>query len=147
MENEIQNNIKEFGYHIVLVLPDHDYTSFGYTVGLEESFNHPEILISGLSENTSAQILKDIASDISNGKQFKTQIEYLDVLYEMPCVFIEVKKEYFNSLFGRGIRYYNGYNFNVLQCVWPDRNKFFPWQTNFDPALKGAQKVYGNINL
>jgi hypothetical protein len=46
--NLIDNDIKEFGFHITYVLEEKNFTPFGYSTGLYKSFGIPEVFVSGL---------------------------------------------------------------------------------------------------
>ncbi|GAA5444855.1 hypothetical protein Misp06_03047 [Microbulbifer sp. NBRC 101763] len=67
-KEEIQGNIKEYGWHFLFVFdPNGEYQDFSYTIGLEESFGHPEIMIFGLKKDSAHAILADIVEDIKSG--------------------------------------------------------------------------------
>ena len=51
-EEKINSDIKKFGWHVIHVLGNFEGQEYSYTIGLTETFGHPEIVISGLKSDT-----------------------------------------------------------------------------------------------
>ena len=93
-ENKILIDIKKYGWHIIHVLADQDGSEYSYTIGLNESYNHPEIAISGLKKSVSTLIIQDIVNSIKNEKEFKQDLPYEDILEGYDCIFKEVRCDF-----------------------------------------------------
>ncbi len=64
----IRENIQKHGWQCQYVFDANgEKEEFSYSIGFEESFDHPEIMIFGLERETMHSILSDIASDLKEG--------------------------------------------------------------------------------
>ena len=143
-ESDVIQNIKKYGFHIVKVLEEEELPAFVYTVGFNKIYNHPEVIISGLSLDIAETILNDIANNIKQGTTYTSNCEYEDIIQNYKCFFLEVDKKKYNNYLGRAIWFYQNSNFETLQCVWPDRNRKYPWQVEFGPNLISKQEILGD---
>ncbi len=65
-------NIKKHGWESLYVFDESEKRpSFLYSIGLEESFDHPEIVIFGLPRKTMHGLLSDVVEDIKEGVVFE----------------------------------------------------------------------------
>lgn len=48
---------------------------------------------------------------------------------------------FYQDYFGYALWFYEGPNFPMLQCVWPDQNNRFPWDSEFDAQMVDNQPV------
>lgn len=60
----IEENIKKHGWQYQFVFDAGKNPDFSYTIGLEESFSHPEIMIFGLKRDQMHSVLSDLVIDI-----------------------------------------------------------------------------------
>lgn len=111
---------------IVFNIVDESLLPFSYTVGLYNTFGHPEIIISGIKHESAHEILNDIGSDVGKGIVRIPDVVYDDILNGYPCLFKTVTQSNYEEYLGRAIVYYSGSNFPVLQCIWPDSERRFP---------------------
>lgn len=133
MENKsnIASNIDEHGWHCCNVF-DHEGVSpdFAYSIGFEKTFDHPEIMIFGLEHETAHQILWDIANDIKDGAEFKTDEKLSNVIGgEFQVIFKEVKIESFSEYLGQAVDFYDK-PFRAWVLLWPDKNHVLPIENN-----------------
>jgi hypothetical protein len=111
---------------------------FSYTVGLFETFGHPEVVISGLPNDVALAILNNIGSDVAKGISREAEVLYDDILEGYPCVFKPVPTRVYEAYFGRALVFYEGADFPVLQCLWPDALKRFPGDFGYVMANQEA---------
>jgi hypothetical protein len=128
---KLRSDVEAFGWHCLSVHPraGDDGAHFTYTIGLTETFEHPEIMIFGLGSKVSHQILTDCVELIREGKGFLPDLEYQGVIgggYKV--VFKTMKPRFLSEYFGTAERYYNGRPFVGLVMFWPDKEHRFPWQ-------------------
>ncbi len=143
---KVIKDVEEHGWHVIKVLADESGPAFAYSIGLFQSFKHPEILIVGLAPDTMHQIINNIGIDVKQGKAFQVGSLYNDILDGYDCAFREVLPEYYRLLFGWAVWFYNGTDFPVVQCVWPDRNQHFPWDRNCEVGIRRDQRTYSEVS-
>ena len=115
---------------------------FTYTIGLAETLAHPEIMIFGLPNKVSHQILTDCVAMVRNGTTFKPDIEDENVLGgNYKVVFKTMKEEFLREYFGTAVRYYKSKAFIGLVMFWPDKEHRFPWQESNAAGQREALNV------
>jgi hypothetical protein len=133
---ELAANIKKHGWLVFNI--GGGKVPFSYTVGLFETFGHPEMVISGLPDDVALAVLNNLGSDVAKGIVREAERQYDDVLDGYPCVFKPVPSTVYEDYFGRALVFYEGSDFPVLQCLWPDRLKRFPGDFGY---AAGAQEA------
>lgn len=123
----IKENIQKHGWQYQYIFDENgEKENFAYSIGFEESFNHPEIMIFGLKRETMHAILSDIANDIRNGREFQDGVKTGDILSgDFEVFFKLVKEEYLPEYAGCASGYYNK-PFRVLLMFWPDKSNTLP---------------------
>ena len=125
-DDKLIKDIREFGWHVIKVFSRTGGPDFAYSIGLFETFGHPEILIVGLALDTMHLLINNIAMDVKSGKTFENLRDYDDILDGYICTFRVVRTEHYKDLFGWAISHYQGADIPGMQCVWPDRKNNFP---------------------
>lgn len=69
-EQKALDDIREYGHHVMLVGDSDEVPAFAYSIGLFETYVHPEIIILGLRSDLAHLLLNNMAHDIKNGKTF-----------------------------------------------------------------------------
>lgn len=129
-EETVLANIEKFGWHVAMVFSeDSSYPPFAYTIGLETTFDHPEVLIFGLNNDLDFmhQILNAIGSRVKKGERFEHGSKKKGILPGYVCPFARVPKSAYEDHLGRAIDIYDGTEFRCVQCIWPDPKKRLPW--------------------
>lgn len=130
-------DIEKYGWHCLNVgsEPGDERPGFSYTVGLVESFGHPEIAVFGLAEKAHG-VLTECANLIRNGARFVPHEPNGDVLDGgYSVVFKPIREEHFPEYLGAAIRYYGDRSFDAFVLFWPNNKHEFPWET----PVPGAQ--------
>lgn len=128
---KIRSDVDAFGWHCLSVSPCEGEAgeSFTYTIGLVETFDHPEIMIFGLGNKVSHGILSNCVEMIRKGVAFQADIDYPGVIGAgYKVVFKKVLPEFLPEYFGAASRFYGDKPFNGLVMFWPDKAHQFPWQ-------------------
>ncbi len=68
MEEEIAEVVREQGWYAASI-SDHD-PPFQYTIGLMQTFNHPEFIMFGLEADNAHALFSGLVRDIRNGRSF-----------------------------------------------------------------------------
>ena len=67
--NQIKINIEKYGLQVMGISATNYLPSFSYSVGLYESYQHPEIICFGLPTDLAHLIINDVANLIKNGEK------------------------------------------------------------------------------
>ncbi len=126
----VRADVETFGWHCVNVhpTPGDERPGFSYTIGLTETYDHPEIMIFGLGEKAHA-LLTECTELIKKGTTFvpdKPNAEVLAGSYEV--IFKRVRKECFEEYLGTALRFYKERPFEALIMFWPNKDRRFPWE-------------------
>jgi hypothetical protein len=107
---------------------------YSYTVGLFETFGHPEVVLSGLNMELAQTLLNDIGNAVAQGVRREPEELYDDILSGYPCLFKAVPVTVYEQYFGRALVFYGETTFPVLQCLWPDSLKRFRGDFGYDQS-------------
>jgi hypothetical protein len=137
-DEKVLSDIEEFGWHVIKVAEDAVGPGFAYNIGLTHNFGHPELIILGLASEVMHQILNLAGDQISLAKEkFKSGMRTTELLEGYSCCFVDFPKPLHEEFLGYCIWFYKNENFEVLQCVWPDKTGNFPWEAGaFDEFSK-----------
>ena len=133
---ELAANVKKHRWLVFSVMGGE--LLFTYTVGLFETFGHPEVVISGLNNDLTLDMLNGIGHDVAQGIVRAPGVLYDDILNGYPCVFKPVPSSRYKEYFGRALVFYGNDDFPVLQCLWPDALKRFPGDSGY---VAGGQEA------
>ncbi|CAH0535507.1 hypothetical protein VST7929_03077 [Vibrio stylophorae] len=137
---KIKNDIQEHGLHVMSVCGD-DIQSFSYTIGLEETFKHPEIIMSGLDTKLMHALLNDIAKLIEGGEAYSDGDLSDQVLKNYPVKFVSVTNENAEAYLRAAGAYYDPASFRALQCVWPDSHGHFQRHSNNEQTILSVENA------
>lgn len=133
----IFDDVAKFGWHVVAVTAQGG--DFAFTVGLFQTYEHPELVVFGLPMKTAHGILLTCVERIEHGDWFDDGQVRGDVLRDYTTAIVAVDKRYYSEYLGSAIGFYDGTDFPALQIVWPDKENRFPWQAGYDSL---AQMVF-----
>ena len=142
IESKIRSDIKQFGWHVMNVLPEGERPPHSYSIGLFATFGHPEIAVAGLPAQTARQFINTLGDEIRDGATFEAGSRYDQIIEGYEVMFLQVAPEFYEDNFGRAIDYYKGPTFPIVQMVWPDRKHAFPWERRCETAIKKLQPVF-----
>ncbi|MEG0359849.1 MAG: DUF4262 domain-containing protein [Anaerorhabdus sp.] len=140
--NKTKSNIEKYGLQVVGIEATSYLPSFSYSVGLYESYQHPEIICFGLPMDLVHGVINDVADLIKNGERIVPYQDYYDKFFknsraQFLLVDIRNLKDYFYATFN----YYQHDNFSALQLVWTDRHDNFPWEEGFEEKFAYDQPL------
>lgn len=123
--SETKLHIKKYGLSVIMVVSTSYLPSFAYSVGLWETYNHPEIISFGLKTDLLHQIINDVAELIKPGEKMGLDTEYQNIFENSRAKFLKVDKRNISDYFGVALNYYQGLKFEAIQLIWTDRNNKF----------------------
>lgn len=136
-----KQDIAQFGLQVISVTSTDYLPSFSYSIGLTQTYQHPEIICFGLPSSLGHEIINDIASMLKNGTIFEEGKMYTDIFQDSRATFLSVDASNLEYYFGAGLNYYQDKSFEALQLVWTDRNDLFPWEENFEEEFLYQQPL------
>lgn len=140
-EQKVIDDIANFGWHCVNIHPEGEHVGYAFTVGLFQTYGHPELIIFGLSAKVAHQILA-IAVDIAKSGAPIDPTQPTDALLnDYLCWFVEVPLSQYYEHVGYCRWYYQGNGFPLYQVVWPSHDGMYPWHEHASPGFRAAQPV------
>lgn len=73
--------IEKRGWHVLSVFPLENSTNqewFSYSTGLLLTYNHPEIILCGLSSETAHGVINDIGDAVASRRKYESDKDYSD---------------------------------------------------------------------
>ena len=138
----VRADIQAHGWHVVKVMADDSGPAFAYSIGLLQTFHHPEILLFGFEPDLMHRIINTVGEEVRGGKAFGSDQQSNDILHNYEVEFKPVLPQFFDDLVGTALAYYGGPVFPLLQCVLPDKEHRFPWDPKCDRWLRGNQWTF-----
>lgn len=115
---------------------------WAYTVGLQHSYGHPEVLIIGLENEHTQILLHNINNRIRNkGLSFRHGTVWSDVIFGYDCFFQEIDPANYGEWFAANRWFYGSNDFPVVQMLWPSVHGIYPWQSTADSYLRWDQPI------
>jgi hypothetical protein len=139
-------NIERVGWGVIAILEDDEGPTYAFSAGLFHSYGHPEITLMGVPSATAMHIINDLGTAVREGRQFEAGSRTDGILERFPVAFISVAERYMQEYFGTACWLYGGPDFPVVQCVWPDKQGVFPWETGFNADLFQFQRLLGPVD-
>ncbi|MBC7864095.1 MAG: DUF4262 domain-containing protein [Bacteroidia bacterium] len=134
-------NIEKHGLSVIIIEATDYLPAFAYSIGLWKTYNHPEIIVFGLTTKTLHTLVNDAAELIKAGNTIETYRDYDEFFEKGNVQFIPVHESNKSDYFGAGINFYNSEEFAAMQFVWTDRNNKFPWEDNYEKEFKYRQPL------
>jgi len=142
-QRQILDDVEEFGLHIVSVPEDGQAPGFSFSIGMWESFDHPEVVVFGLPDEVAVELLNGVADEVSEGKTFPAGTKHDGLLQDYPVQFVEVPNAAVREFLATAVWAYDGADFPAVQLVWPDKQGRWPWDAGVREGFRGMQPVLG----
>jgi len=130
-KRRVLENVDEHGCHIAFVREYKGLAPFAYSVGLYHNFHHPEIFISGLPIDVMTRALNGLAETIRAGGMYDAGFDYPELVRGTACRFHLMQNHWQLLFMDVALWFYDTHDFPVLQCVWSDEQRNFPWSALF----------------
>ena len=134
-------DVKEYGWHVVRIRARDELPGWAFSIGLYKNFTHPEIIVFGLDIDVAHSLINTVGDDVKAGKKFEIDGQYSDLIDTYSCTFKPVKSKWYDAFLGYANWFYDGIDYSVLQCVWPDKNHRYPWESDFNPHWVWGQPL------
>ncbi len=143
-DEKVLADVAEFGWHLVKILERSDSPGWAFSIGLYQTFNHPEVVVFGLNGDLMHSVISSIGEDLRTGKKFEIDGHYNDLIEAYSCTFKPVSQIWYYPFLGYANWFYGNMEYPVIQCIWPDKNSRFPWDSQFNPNWTCAQPLLFN---
>jgi Domain of unknown function (DUF4262) len=142
-QQKIAADIATAGFSILTVFdPEGQLPTFGYTVGLHRTAQHPEVIMIGLTQQRLLHFLDLIGRTVLAGARYEAGSTTTELTADgSPCFFGVADLQHYEEYLGQAIEYYAGQPFPALQCLWGDTQRRFPWQAGFEERFRAVQPV------
>lgn len=142
VQRKIREDMATQGWSWVWVFDPHGSPPpFAYTIGFEATFNHSEVVVAGLSEETSESILNSVQSMVSLRQTYGEGDTSNDILEGFSVRFREIPQDLLAANLVQVAVFYGDRSFNALQLVWPDRDGNFPGEEGAPAWLTDRQAL------
>ena len=140
-ERKVIDDIAQFGWHCVHIIAEGSKGPYSFTVGLFETYRHPELIIFGLPSKVAHQILCIAADQAKCGNPIDLSQPTSALLNDYSCCFAEVSNTHYDNYVGYCIWYYEGKTFPLHQVIWPSRARLYPWHPEASVEFRETQPV------
>lgn len=126
------------------VAPREDPPTPGYTysIGFEDTFGHPDLVIFGLTPVAARGLLEMVATHLEAGGGELPIGAFIGLLdNDLPAAVLPIEMPEHAPLFEGAREYYARDDFRIRQFIWPDRAGKLPWDEGYDDRLRLAQPV------
>ena len=135
MESEIAEVVREHGWFAADVY-DGD-PPFLYTIGLMQTWDHPELILFGRQSNTAHRLLSIMVETIRNGGSYREPGTYAGVLQagaQIGVRRVDATQHQLYLGFAMGYLTYAGRmgELQAMQVYWPDKAGKFPYEVGCD---------------
>lgn len=130
--------LEQWGWYVISVAAE---PTFSYSIGLYQHFQHPEIIVFGLSYDTGHRVINDAGKRIKEGFKYNAQCRYDDLLQDYECEFRSVDPSRYDGHLNYAMWYYQNSDFPAIQLIWPDKQHRFPWEPDFAEEFRDDQPM------
>src|SRR5690242_19455967 len=105
-DQKVLDDIAKFGWHCVRISAEDEQVGYSFTVGLFQTYGHPELVIFGLSSNVAHHILVIAANAAKSGAPLDLTQPSEALLKDFSCCFVEVPRSSYYEYVGIARWYY-----------------------------------------
>jgi hypothetical protein len=140
-DEKVLADVAEHGWHVVRIFEQEDAPGWAFSIGLYRSFGHPEIIVFGLNPGLMHSIINSVGAEARAGNRVEADNHYPGLIEGYSCTFKGVSKIWYPLFMGYAMWFYKGSDFPALQCIWPDKQSRYPWESGFNQAWLSAQPL------
>ncbi|MBT0768251.1 DUF4262 domain-containing protein [Kineosporia sp. J2-2] len=127
IQQKIHDGVAARGWSWIWVFdPAEERPAFAYSIGFGSNFDHPEVIVAGLPEETSQNVLSSVRDMLAEGITYGDGDVSGDILQGLDVQFRAIPQDLLSSVLAQASEFYGGRSFTALQLVWPDRDGNFP---------------------
>lgn len=135
---ELAAIIEQSGWAVVRVDGDSLEPTLAYSVGMSESFAHPEIIVMGLAVAVMHTMIDTVGHLVASGRRFAAGEESTEIIEGYACCFRAVAPAAVQHYMGVAVERC-GTSVAALHCVWPDAKGLYPWNQGASADFRRLQ--------
>jgi len=140
-DRSVLHDVAAHGWHSVAVAERNDQPGWAFTIGLQRSFEHPEVVAFGLPGTANQEVVERVARDVASGAQHPAGSTCDTILPGLACEFRTVARVWYETFLGYAVWYYGNLDFPAVQFIWPDRENRLPHDSDCDPDIAALQPL------
>lgn len=137
MNRNLRKLVADFGWVVVKIPAEADSPGWCYTIGLELTFGHRELVVFGLPLDVGHAVLNVAGEAIRDGRTFKAGASTDALLEGLDCELRPTHPSWRPLLFGQLSN--DGPTPEVVQIFWPDEQGRFPWDDGVEESARAEQ--------
>ena len=141
LERHVRGDIERHGWHVAKIEGDDRVPPWAFTIGLMDTFDHPEILVAGMELDQLHALLNRIGDLLRAGNRFEAGQQVHSILEGFPCAFKPVHERWHQPFAGNAAWHHRDAGLELVQCFWPDPAGLFPWDEGFPADLRPLQPL------
>ena len=146
IDQDFLKNIHEFGWHVMGVVPREgdEGHAWSYSTGLFFHYKHPEIVVFNEAADLRLSMINAIGERVKAGEAFVPGTRYPDIIGNFDVQFLPMHPSHYWDWLNFACWFYdnNENSFPVLQCIYPDMQGKFPWETGCETWAVEQQPFY-----
>jgi hypothetical protein len=140
-DQKVIDDVKNHGWHVVYVLSEDTSPAWSFSIGMNRTLHHPEIVVFGLNREVMHWIINEVGRRVRHGERAEPGAVWPGLLEGYDCTFKSVRLQWYKPLLGWARWFYGGDSFSALQCIWSDKSHHWPWEDEFNPHWIWAQPL------
>src|SRR5437667_10027912 len=89
-ERKVLDDIAKYGWHCLNILEENGQPPWAFSIGLFQTWKHPELIVFGLKRDVAHEILNIIATGLAEHRRIDLSRPTDDLLQSGSCLFVEV---------------------------------------------------------
>lgn len=135
----VWEKVEAHGWAVVYVNAGANTPGYAYTVGLFENYSHPDLMISGLPQTTSAVILNNLGKRVKQGENFEVCEPVDGVMQGYKARFAPMHPGWTIKMMALNEVYVRLSDLPSIQVLWPDVSGSYPDEEACDRDTKLVQ--------
>jgi hypothetical protein len=135
------SDISEYGCHVLGVMEGEGQPRFSYSIGIGKQQSKPDLIIVGLKSELAHSMINNYKDRLLDGETFEPGKYYSDFLEGFDVCFVEVDKSHYGEYLGWGLWFYDSYDFEMLQLIWPTTEGVWPWDDRKSDFYMWSQPI------
>jgi hypothetical protein len=126
-------DVEKYGWHCVQVAGDAEGPTYSFTVGLFQTYQHPELLIMGLDAEVAHGVLSVAVQNIAKGHRYREGQRDDSLIENGFCHLKGIPSRLHRQYMGYAVWFYRNSPspFTALQVIWPDSEGRFAGEAGF----------------
>lgn len=145
MRERATSDIAQYGWHMLGVFPvaDRPQVFFCYTVGLWQTFKHPELACFGIRPEVAHELVRIMIDEhLKLGETYTDGQTVVGLAARDYAVFLRaMAPDNAGYPLSAAMAYYGDWDFPVLQVVFQDVNYKWPWEDGCVPNHIISQEI------